>query len=167
MLQRNLNCPATSSTGRLFDAAAGLLGVSEVQDFEAQAAIRLQELAQFHGPVDPLDGGWQIDEKNVLDFSLLLAALSECRDQEHGAALFHATLAAGLAEWAVHAAHRHNIAAIALGGGCFLNDILLHNLTGRLTASGLRVLKWKEMQPGDSAISLGQAWVALQKTTWR
>lgn len=162
MLQRDLNCPLTSSTGRLFDAAAGLLGVSEVQEFEAQAAIQLQELALRHGQVDPLNGGWRMDEKNILDFSPLLAALSECRDKEHGAALFHATLAAGLAEWAVHAARQHSIAVIALGGGCFLNDILLHNLTGRLVASGLQVLTWKKMQPGDSAISLGQAWVALQ-----
>jgi hydrogenase maturation protein HypF len=70
MLQRNLNCPATSSTGRLFDAAAGLLGVSEIQAFEAQAAIRCR-----NGATDrcPLEDGFQIDENGVLDFAPLLA----------------------------------------------------------------------------------------------
>jgi len=162
MLQRNLNCPITSSTGRLFDAAAGLLGVSEIQPFEAQAAIQLQELAQRHGQVAPLEEGWRIDKNNVLDFSPLLAALADCRDVGFGAALFHATLAAGLSEWVERAAHQHNIAAVALGGGCFHNDILLRSLSDRLAAQGLRVLTAQRMQPNDSAISLGQAWVALQ-----
>ena len=162
MLQRNLNCPITTSTGRLFDAAAGLLGVNEVQAFEAQAAIQLQELAQQHGQVAPLEDGFQIDEKGVLGFAPLLALLADCRDMGYGAALFHATLAAGLSEWVERPARLHNIAAVALGGGCFHNDILLRTLSGRLAAQGLRVLTARQMQPNDSAISLGQAWVALQ-----
>ncbi|MDO8811395.1 MAG: carbamoyltransferase HypF [Gallionella sp.] len=162
MLQRNLNCPITSSTGRLFDAAAGLLGVNEIQTFEAQAAILLQELAQQHGQVAPLDDGYRITEDGVLDFFPLLAVLADCRDEGYGAALFHATLAAGLAEWVGRAARLHNIADVALGGGCFHNDILLRTLSDRLAAQGLRVLTAQQMQPNDSAISLGQAWVALQ-----
>ena len=162
MLQRNLNCPITTSTGRLFDAAAGLLGVNEIQAFEAQAATLLQEAAQRHGEVAPLDDGYLIDENGVLDFSPLLAVLADCRDKGSGAALFHATLAAGLAEWVERSAHLHNIAAVALGGGCFHNDILLRTLSDRLAAQGLRVLTAQRMQPNDSAISLGQAWVALQ-----
>jgi hydrogenase maturation protein HypF len=166
MLQRNLNCPTTSSTGRLFDAATGLLGVNEIQAFEAQAAILLQESAQRHGQVAPLDDGFQIDENGVLDFLPLLTVLADCPKENngagYGAALFHATLAAGLVEWVERAARQHNIAAVALGGGCFHNDILLRTLSDRLAAQGLRVLTAQKMQPNDSAISLGQAWVALQ-----
>ncbi|MDH4216792.1 MAG: carbamoyltransferase HypF [Gallionella sp.] len=162
MLQRNLNCPITSSAGRLFDAAAGLLGINEIQSFEAQAAIQLQEAAQRHGRVAPLEEGWRIDENSVLDFSPLLAVLADCRDKEHGAALFHATLAAGLSDWVGRAARQHNIADVALGGGCFFNGILLRDLSDRLAALGLGVLTAQQMQPGDTAISLGQAWVALQ-----
>jgi len=162
MLHRNLNCPITTSTGRLFDAAAGLLGVNEIQAFEAQAAIQLQELAQRHGQVAPLEAGWLVTESGVLDFSPLLAVLADCHDKEHGAALFHATLAAGLVEWTERAAHRHHIAQVALGGGCFYNGILLRTLSDGLVARGLQVLTSQRMQPGDTAISLGQAWVALQ-----
>ena len=168
MLERNLNCPITSSTGRLFDAAAGLLGVCEIQAFEAQAAIRLQEEAQRHGQVAPLEDGYRIDASGALVFSPLLAELADCpkgnNGAGHGAALFHATLAAGLAEWVERAARRHNIADVALGGGCFHNDILLRTLSDRLAAQGLRVLAGRQMQPNDSAVSLGQAWVALQLT---
>ena len=162
MLQRKLNCPTTSSMGRLFDAAAGLLGVNEMQSFEAQAAIQLQELAERHGHVPPLAGGYQIIENSVLDFSSLLAVLSDCHDAAYGAALFHATLAAGLAEWVERSASTQNITEIALGGGCFHNDILLRDLSERLASKGLRILTAQQMQPNDSAISLGQAWVALQ-----
>lgn len=162
MLQRGLHCPATSSMGRLFDAAAGLLGVNEIQDFEAQAAIQLQKLAAAHGPIPPLPGGHQTTAKGVLDFSPLLAVLSDTRDAAHGAALFHATLAEGLAEWVRHAASLDNLTEVALGGGCFHNDILLHALSSRLVAKGLRVLTAQQMQADDSAISLGQAWIAMQ-----
>ena len=162
MLQRDLNCPATSSMGRLFDAAAGLLGVNQIQAFEAEAAMQLQALAAYHGQVAALDGGYRINEQGVLDFSVLLAALCDSKDAACGAALFHATLVAGLADWVKRAANTHNIADIALGGGCFHNAILLRELSDTLTSQGLRVLTAQQMQPDDSAISLGQAWVALQ-----
>ena len=160
MLQRGLNCPATSSMGRLFDAAAGLLGVSEIQTFEAQAAIQLQQLAAGHGTTAPLPDGFHIGGDSVLDFSPLLAELADCDDAGYGAALFHATLAAGLAEWVRRAAGAYNIGNVALGGGCFHNDILLRALSDKLAKQGLQVLTTQ--QPNDSAISLGQAWVALQ-----
>jgi len=160
MLARGLNCPPTSSTGRLFDAAAGLLGVNEVQEFEAQAAIQLQTLAQQHGKVAPLAGGWYIGEEGTLDFTPLLAVLADCRDAAQGAALFHATLATGLADWVRRAAATEQLDQVALGGGCFFNAILLRELSDSLVSQGLQVLTTP--QPGDASISLGQAWVALQ-----
>lgn len=162
MLQRGLNCPLTSSMGRLFDAAAGLLGVSEVQTFEAQAAIALQKLAQQHGAVPALPVGYCIDENNVLDFCPLLRVLADCQDAGFGAAVFHATLAEALSVWVIRAAGEQKIAHIALAGGCFHNEILLHSISEQLAASGLNVLLPQQMQVNDSAISLGQAWVALQ-----
>lgn len=168
MLQRGLNCPKTSSMGRLFDAAAGLLGVNEKQDFEAQAAILLQGLAEKHGAAAPHPEGYRIVESPapgqaaMLDFSPLLGMLADCRDAARGAALFHATLAAGLAEWVERAAAAHQILRIALGGGCFHNGVLLRDLSGRLEARGLQVLTARLMPPSDCAISLGQAWIAMQ-----
>lgn len=162
MLQRGLNCPATSSMGRLFDAAAGLLHVSAVQSFEAQAAIALQQLAESYGKVDALAAGYRIGIGGELDFSPLLAVLADCSDAAYGAAVFHATLAAGLADWVHRAAEENQISVVALGGGCFHNAILLQSLTDRLDKQGLRVLTAQQIQPNDSAISLGQAWVAVQ-----
>lgn len=166
MLARNLNCPQTSSMGRLFDAAAGILGVSTIQSHEAQAAVKLQQLAEQYGPIPFLAEGYRITADNNLDFSPLLATLIDCHDAQrstsYAAALFHATLIAGLAAWVATAASQHHITQLALGGGCFHNTLLRQGLTNQLTAPSLQIFIAQQMPPDDSAIALGQAWVALQ-----
>ncbi len=168
MLARNLNCPPTSSMGRLFDAAAGLLGVSLIQAHEAQAAMQLQQLAEQYGAVPALADGYRIAADNDLDFSPLLAALIDCRDTgcdvAYAAALFHATLSDGLAAWLEQAAQHHRITLLAFGGGCFHNAVLKRGLIDRLSATGLQLLFPKAMPPDDSSISLGQAWVAQRQS---
>jgi len=166
ILMKNFNCPQTSSMGRLFDAAAGLLGVNLIQTQEAQAAIQLQQLAERHGSVPPLTGGYRITAENALDFSPTLSALIDCRDSNRdtafAAALFHATLIAGLAEWVKIAAQHFQISTLALGGGCFHNTVLRQGLVRQLAADGFKLLGSRQLPPDDRAISLGQAWVALQ-----
>ena len=160
MLQRNLNCSPTSSMGRLFDAATGLLGLCPVQSFEGEAATLLQRLAERHGAVPPLPEGYTL-QAGILDFLPLLAALTDEVDPGFGAALFHATVAVGLAEWATRAAAQYDIRTVVCGGGCFLNRLLLAQLTSALQPHGISVLTARQLSPGDSGLSLGQAWVAI------
>ena len=162
MLQRQLNCVATSSMGRCFDAAAGLLGVSEMQGYEGQAAILLEGLAERHGKVAALPVGYIHTAKNDLDFLPLLESIADCKDPAYGAALFHATIAHGLCAWVQRAAGCAGIRHVALGGGCFLNNTLTQALTDSLTEQGLIVLTAQQLPPNDGAISFGQASVALQ-----
>ena len=156
MLDRRLNSPSTSSAGRLFDAACGLLGIHPVADFEGQAPVALEALAT--APL-VLEDGWRLD-RGTLDFRPLLAALAGCDDAKQGANLFHGTLAAGMAEWARVAAETTGIDTVALGGGCFLNRVLTNDLAARLETAGLRPLTAQTLTPGDAALSLGQAWIA-------
>jgi hydrogenase maturation protein HypF len=163
MLQRKLNCAPTTSMGRWFDAAAGLLGVREIQGYEGQAAMLLEGLAERHGKVVALPLGYIHNARNDLDFLPLLTALADCNDAAYGAALFHATVAEGLCAWLQRAAGRSGINHIVLGGGCFLNSILTQALTESLTAHGLTVLTAQQLPPNDGAISFGQASIALQQ----
>ncbi len=160
MLERDFNCPPTTSLGRLFDAAAGLLGICPVQSFEGEAAVALEVLAERNGKVGALAGGYDIGD--TLDFRPLLAVLAGDIDTSYGAALFHATIAAGLAEWVSMAAERARIRRLACGGGCFLNRLLVQTLTELLHERDIEVLTARRISPGDSGLSLGQAWVGIR-----
>jgi len=155
----NHGCAVTTSAGRLFDAAAGLLGVCSVQAYEGQAAMQLEALVQT--PRVLIDG-WRI-ERDALDLSPLLRHLATPGlAPVAGAELFHGTLAAALADWIAQASARTGLTTIALGGGCFLNRVLSADLAARLRACGLTPLPARQLPPNDGGLSLGQAWIAGQ-----
>lgn len=163
MLQRDFNCPRTSSMGRVFDAAAGLLDICHKMEFEAQAAIALEQAAtQYTSRQFALPQGWRLSPEGELDLLPLLSALTDMQDAEQGAALFHATLVEAIADWIMQAKKQTGIAVVACGGGCFFNKLLNAGLHERMDAMGVRMLTSKRLLPGDTAIAIGQAWVASQ-----
>lgn len=163
MLAGGIHAPKTTSAGRLFDAAAGLLLVKPVAAFEGQAAMLLEGLAEAHGPVAPMAGGFALGDDGALSLLPLLGALADEADPGYGAALFHATLAEALAQWTLRAARRTGVARVALGGGCFLNHVLSCALRARLETAGLAVYEAAAVPPNDGGISLGQAAVARER----
>ena len=165
LLERDLNCPQTSSLGRVFDAAAALLGLRAVNSYEGQAAMLLEGLAESAWPQAPLADAYRLtraaDGSLVLDLLPLLGAMADAGDRALAAARFHATLALALAAWAGAAVETSGIATVALAGGCLLNAILARELVAALAQSGIRVLSARALPPNDGGLCLGQAWVAL------
>lgn len=160
MLERDLNCPRTSSAGRWFDAAAGALGVSVKQSVEAEAAIALERLAR----------DWLNDHPTFafdwpsLDLHPLVAELFSLHGHEaqaRGAAQFHLALASCLAHRAVSAAADHGTDKVVLAGGCFYNRVLSQRLRTHLSQAGLTVLA-PATDCGDAGLALGQAWIAAR-----
>jgi len=156
VMAKKLNSPLTSSAGRLFDAACGLLNIHPVAEFEGQAPMALEKLVQTPRL---LPGGWLL-QNGILDFSPLLAHLADLEDAILGADLFHGTLIDGFAHWAQWAAGETGVSQIALGGGCFFNAVLRAGLTASLSAMGLTPLCARRLSPGDPGLSAGQAWIA-------
>ena len=157
MLETGLNAPLTTSAGRLFDAVAALLGLSQRTRYEGQAAMALEAAA------DPReDAAWPLPlvlregAPALLDWEPLLRALLE--DLKRGvnasrlAARFHNSLVDGIARTAEAAGEAH----VALTGGCFQNRLLLERAAERLSALGFTVLLHREVPPNDGGISLGQ-----------
>jgi len=165
MLQQGVNTPLTSSMGRWFDAAAGLLGVRHRQSYEGQAPMLLEGLAARHGTVPPLADGWTIGDDGTLDLLPLAAALLEISGPARGAALFHATLTEALAEWVLRASREQRLTTVVFGGGCFMNQILARGLRARLAPAGLAVFEAAQAPPNDGGLALGQAWVAQRAAT--
>ncbi len=162
LLDRNLNCPPSSSLGRWFDAAAGLLGVRASMAYEGQAAMLLEGLAERHGEVAAWSDGYRLHDDGQLDLLPLLGRLADECDAGFGAALFHATLAAALVVWTQQTAQAHGLKQVALSGGCLLNHVLARALTRGLLDCGLTPLTARQAPPNDGGLSLGQAWVAMQ-----
>lgn len=165
MLARGFNSPPTSSAGRLFDAAAGLLGLCPTMQYESQAAMLLEQAAQrhiqTHGWPPPMQAGWVIDANLRLSFLPLLESLVDCQAVDFAAARFHATLVEGLTDWLMRAVDHTGVKTVAASGGCMLNALLSCGLRQQLQQRGLRLLQPCQTSPGDASIALGQAWVAL------
>jgi hydrogenase maturation protein HypF len=156
MLDRDVNCPPTSSCGRLFDAACGLLHIKPVASFEGEAPMELERMVE-RPRSDPR--AWRL-ESGVLDMTPLLGQLVDLEAAD-GADLFHGTLIAAMTDWVAWAAEATGVRRVVFSGGCFFNRVLMSGLMAYLAKRNMDVLTPVRLSPGDPAISVGQAWVAV------
>jgi hydrogenase maturation protein HypF len=151
-----VNAPLSSGMGRLFDAAAALLGVREHVSYEGQAAIELEHLA---GDVPAEPYPWTFGDGTGL-IARCQADLAAGRPAAEIAAAFHETIAAAAAEACAEAGGPETV---VLSGGTFQNVRLLESTSKRLGRLGLRVLAHRFVPPNDGGISYGQAAVAARR----
>ena len=163
--ERGIQSPPASSVGRLFDAAAALIGVARFQSHEGHAAMRLEAKAGDRpGPGIPLPlseqaGCWRADWTPLVP--LLMDGSTSVGQR---AALFHDTLARSLHDQAVLLRERHAVRQVGLTGGVFQNRRLLESARQRLDEAGFAVLIPEKLPVNDAAISFGQI-VEAQATT--
>jgi hydrogenase maturation protein HypF len=163
IVERRL-APMCSSVGRLFDAAATLLGRTERITFEGQAAMELEHLAASVAadgayPLPLIEGaaGHLIGDTAPL-LEALLADLRTGVDRARIARRFHEALIV----FGVALAERAALPTVVLGGGCFQNRLLADGLEAELERVGFTVLVPASVPANDGGISVGQAWLAAQ-----
>jgi hydrogenase maturation protein HypF len=167
LAERGVSAPLTTSAGRLFDAVAALCGVRAEVNYEGQAAVELEALADpGETGVYPLplaaEGG-----PLVLDARATVRAVA--RDLERDlpvqavSARFHNALAIATAAACRAMAARKRVDTIVLSGGVFQNRTLLARTRLLLEAYGLRVLVPELLPPNDGGIAYGQLAVAAAR----
>jgi hydrogenase maturation protein HypF len=166
MLRHNLNCPLTSSCGRLFDAVEAVSGGRQVIAYEGQAAIELMEAAG-QDIAEPYY--WDIVENGDI-FHLgvrglihqVAAEVAAGATRQSISRRFHRTLVEMLAGAAERVRDGSAINTVVLSGGVFNNYLLLEGLIALLEAKGFEVLTHSQLPAGDGCLALGQAMIGRQ-----
>jgi hydrogenase maturation protein HypF len=189
MIARNINCPQTSSLGRLFDAVAALIGLRSTVLYEGQAAIELELCAAIHegrgrGLSRPVCAASDHADTLVYPFAIH-------KNMEHGsspttfavfpmiraivndieqhipiaqiARRFHRSITELFLQLCLRAHETTGLNVIALSGGVFQNRLLLEDLVAKLEACDFQVYLNRRVPPNDGGISLGQLAIAATR----
>ncbi len=149
----------TSSVGRLFDAAAALLGLASRSSYEGEAAMLLEDAALRAFKRTGLNGfsGFELPDSAAprLSAPTLLYPLVEGilagRPADELAARFHVALA----DWIGQMARQQEVRHIAFSGGVFQNAVLADLLQHRL-GSTYALYFHRRLSPNDEGIAFGQ-----------
>ncbi|HOB17785.1 MAG TPA: carbamoyltransferase HypF [Candidatus Methanoculleus thermohydrogenotrophicum] len=160
-VERGLNVAATSSTGRVLDAAAALLGVCREQTYDGEPAMKL-EAAAYAGRASAWDLEFLRDGTGVEVLStrsILLEAYRRARAGERVrdiAASVQYNLARGIAAMAIRTADERGIPRVALSGGVAYNRAIRETIRREVVGAGLELVMNREYPLGDGCISFGQ-----------
>lgn len=167
-LVRGLNSADTSSAGRLFDAAAALLGVRQEASYEAQGAMELEALAGQSADTAFYD----FDRTDTSPFLLDPAPLwrSMIADFRGGVAppdlamRFHRSVARAIVQSCLQGRARTGLGNVGLTGGVFQNVLLTRLAVELLEGEGFEVLTHRIVPPNDGGLALGQAAIGAFRT---
>ncbi len=153
---RGINCPQSTSAGRLFDAAAALIGLGAEASFEGEAAMRLEAISHptdeaIALPVFKEGGVWRADWS-----PLLAVLLDNGLDAGRRGSVFHDSLAQLIARQAVKLREEQGVDRVGLCGGVFQNRLLTEQAVELLVASGFAVYLPVDIPGNDAGISFGQ-----------
>lgn len=158
-LLRNGSTLQTSSMGRLFDGVASLLGLGDVQTFEGEAAMRLEQAAtkyfKKHGLRSAETWLEQLDHEGNMPFAPILrgilAGLNKGDSIEQLASQFHVSLVHGIRL----VAQQFNAKKLAFSGGVWQNGLLVDLVIEHLGGE-YELFFHRQISPNDESVSFGQ-----------
>lgn len=163
-LKKGINSVATSSCGRLFDAAAALMGICREAKYEGQGPMVMEASARMAGHAE---GFYTIllKDNEDLTFELdtaplweeLISDLSSGLDNVRMAYKFHMGVARAIRDGVLHMSRSTGLNKVVISGGVFQNRLLTELVMELLAEEGIAVYRHKEIPPNDGGISLGQA----------
>lgn len=178
-LNGGINTSRNSGMGRLFDAVSSILGICQVNSYEGECAVSLENAAAY-----AMEQGWEpwplsfeigrVGDMLLADRSGILRELSQAIAQDRSAARqsrlalgFHYALAGLILDLCSQLGRATGIRSVALGGGVFANLILLEESVKRLEREGFTVCVNRKVPMNDGCIAYGQAFIASQSLAIR
>jgi hydrogenase maturation protein HypF len=166
MIDKGINSPMTSSTGRLFDAVSALVGIRKEIYYEGQAAIELEMAAGVEA------GGYPFDLQELEDNTLILiepifkgivSDLERGNGVESISSKFHNTIAEIIQNMCLKIRKTSGLDRVVLSGGVFQNSLLLENTYVFLDKNNFKVFTHHRVPPNDGGIALGQVVIANER----
>jgi len=172
MLEKDFNCPLTSSCGRLFDSVSAILGLNLFSSFEGQAAMQLEACAR-----EAVTSNWKnrlihalheksahLHQKNTQRWEIISSEfikkivydVSSGKHLPEIALQFHVWLISTVSHLVETLSRETGIKKIVLSGGCMQNELLLEGLIFTLAEQGLTPYSGSQIPINDGGISIGQ-----------
>jgi len=168
MVKKQINCPMTTSIGRLFDAFSSLLGLCQISEFEGQAAMALEACASkcefirtvrinphLHYPTRLIEA-----DCLILDWQPSLSGvLSDLK--QHSREQIAANIHHSLADWVFIIAEKTQSSGLVLSGGCFQNAYLVEAIVNAKQAQHYTLFRHATIPPNDGGLALGQIYASV------
>jgi hydrogenase maturation protein HypF len=165
-IEKKLNCPESSSAGRLFDAVAAITNICPVSDFHAEAPMRL-EAAILSECVE----SYEFDFNETISFNkTIIGIVSDLNDGKSTgliSAKFHNTVINCIFAVAERVRALRNINKVVLSGGSFQNVYILEKTEQLLEKNGFEVYSHRKIPTNDAGIALGQLVIAAKRNSNR
>ena len=172
-LKLKLNTPLTSSMGRFFDAVASICGVRQIVNYEAQAAIEFEALAdpeeigEYNFILEP-DGNLLGDTSQINPSPLIEEVINNLNDGvpiSKISARFHNSVARMVFTVCDQIRNDHGVNQVILSGGVWQNLTLLHRTYNLLISGNFNVHIHHQVPTNDGGLALGQAVIAIHRMT--
>lgn len=158
--EKRFNTPVTTSTGRVLDAAAALLGICKERTYDGEPSMMLEAYAA-RGVAQPME--ITIESRDGRDVLLTSSILREGMEMlnsgicvEDIAASIQNTLTKGIAQIALAGIHSSGIKTAALSGGVAINRSIRETIIETLKESGVSCITNPRYPFGDGGVSCGQ-----------
>lgn len=162
MMGKNLNCPLTSSAGRMFDAFASLLGLCDIATHQAQAPTLLEQCAS-----DCMQDSYEIDASDVISVRPMLMQIIDDMERQVSvgdiSAKIHNTLAKLILDEAKKQIQSTETEKLILSGGCFQNKRLVEHLQDLFSQDKISLYIPSKIPCNDGGIAAGQLAIAAAR----
>jgi hydrogenase maturation protein HypF len=173
MISQKINAPLTSSMGRLFDGVASIIGLQHIANYEGQAAIRLELIADVYTTssypfeININDNTACNSPVCIIRWQKTIESILDDLKNNISKSLISAKFHNSIIEIVLHVCRtvrdNNHLNDVVLSGGVFQNNFLLRRLVDKLNSNNFKVYFNEKVPCNDGGISLGQAVIASER----